>query len=194
MAGCRKAGIAAIMLSSALAIGCSTRTTTFEITDYREIGDARRYRETFDEAYYTLDERGNVDIVLRRATVPGEPGTSQPITQVIHIRSVWRSIPGETVAHRTQINATVSYYILSGRIGATFEGAGSVFYERVRKTDVIRGTLDLATLRPKRRLATGSSLFRQAEILGEFEAKEDPRRVIQIMNEMNRRFGPRGQD
>ena len=192
MAASRKAGIAVIVLSAALAVGCSTRTTTFEITDYRDVGDARRYRETFDEAYYTLDERGNVDIVLRRATAPGDPGAAQAITQVIHIRSVWRSIPGDTVAHRTQINATVIYHILSGRIGATFEGAGSVFYERVRKSDVIRGTLDLATLRPKRRLTAGTTLFRQAEIVGKFEAKENPRRVIQIMNEMNRRFGPRG--
>lgn len=192
MAASPKAWILAIMLSSALAVGCSTRATTFEITDYRDVGDARRYSETFDEAYYTLDERGNVDIVLRRATVPGDTGAGQAITQVIHIRSVWRSIPGATVAHRTQINATVSYHILSGRIGATFEGAGSVFYQRVRKSDVIRGTLDLATLRPKRRLTAGTTLFRQAEIVGKFEAKEDPRRVIQIMNEMNRLFGPRG--
>jgi hypothetical protein len=178
------------------AIGCSTRATTFEIVDYREMGDARRYRETFNEAYYTLDGRGNVDIILRRDTTPGEgeTGASPAITQVIHIRSVWRSIPGDTVANRTQINATVSYHILSGRVGATFEGAGSVFYERVRQSNVIRGTLGLATLQPKRLLTSGTTLFRQAEIVGEFEAKENPRRVTQIINEMNRRFGPRGRD
>jgi hypothetical protein len=181
--------IVALGLLATAGTGCSVRTSTFEIVDYREPGEAKRYRETFDEAYYTLDEHGNVDIVLRRLS-PRETEPGQGITQVIHIRSVWRSIPGDTVAHRTQINATVSYHILSGRVGATFEGAGSVFFTDNRRTDRLVGTLDLATLRPKRRLVAGSPLFRRAELAGEFCAARNPRRVVRIINEMNRRFGP----
>jgi hypothetical protein len=186
--------IAALCLPAAMSLGCSARTTMFEITDYRRPGDAQRYRETFDEAYYAIDPHGNVDVVLRRAAAPGEAGADQRITQLIHISSVWRSIPGDTVAHPTQINATVTYHILSGRAGATFEGAGSVFYQRSPRSDLLNGALDLATLRPKRRLAAGAALFQKAEIRGQFEAKHNPRRVTQLINEMNRRFGPRGED
>jgi hypothetical protein len=181
--------IAVLGLIPILVSGCSTQTTTFEITDYRQPGEARRYRETFDEAYYALDPNGNVDIVLRRAVAPGDAGASEGITQLIHINSVWRSIPGNTFAHSTQINATVKYHILSGRLGATFEGAGSVFYRRARRSAKLNGTLDLATLRPKRRLAAGAALFQQAVIRGQFEAMHDPRRVTQLINDMNRRFG-----
>ncbi len=169
--------------------GCSVGESTFEIADYREPGVAKRYRESFDEAYYTLDDDGNLDLILRRS----EPSESDPkhiITQVIHIRSVWRCIPGETVTHRTQINGTVSYHIISGRVGATFEGAGSVFFKHRKRTDTLTGTLDLASLRPKRRLAGGADLFRRAELRGRFRATRDPRRVVRIINEMNRLFGP----
>lgn len=169
--------------------GCSARISTFQITDYRELGEAKRYRETFDEAYYTLDKDGNLDLVLRRL----EPSESDPkhiITQVIHIRSVWRCIPGETVTHRTQINGTVSYHIISGRVGASFDGAGSLFFRRDKRTETVTGTLELASLHPRRGLAGGADLFRQAELSGQFHARRDPRRVVRIINEMNRFFGP----
>ncbi len=171
------------------AAGCRAPSTTFEIVDYRRPGDARRYHETFDEAYYDVDDHGNLDLVLRRCTPAG--GTSgHSVTQVIHMRTVWRSIPGTTVAHRSQINATVSYLIVSGSMGGSFEGAGSVFFDQRKGEDVITGSLDLAILRPKRRLLSGEDLFKRAELTGTFVARRDPRRVVRIINEMNRLFGP----
>jgi hypothetical protein len=161
----------------------------FEITDYRDPGGPKLYRETFDEAYYTIDDHGNVDLVLRRAT-ESKSNPEHEVIQVVHIRSVWRSIPGETVAHRTQINATVVYHIISGRVGGTFEGAGSVFFKEDKRRGMLTGTLDLARLRPKRRLVADSSLFKLAELCGEFRATRDPRRVVRTINEMNRLFGP----
>ncbi len=169
--------------------GCSARTSSFQITDYREGGRPTRYQETFPEAYYALDEHGNVDIILRRST-PAENEPTQNITQVIHIRSVWRPIPGTTVAHATQINATVTYHIISGRMGVTFEGAGSAFYRKSGREDTLSGTLDGAVLNPKRRLASSVDLFKRAEIAGEFSAAHNPRRVVRIINEMDRLFGP----
>ena len=180
---------AVLLIGLLLISGCSIRTTTFDVVDYRQPGEARRYRETFDEAYYDLDDHGNVDIVLRRR----EPGTADPdrsTVQVIHIRSVWRSIPGNTVADRTQINGTVSYMIISGSTGAAFEGAGAVFFRQNRQGDTLTGTLDHASLKPKRRLAGGGAFFERAVLSGEFHASRDPGRVVRIANEMNRLFGP----
>ena len=134
------------LAGAALIAGCSARTSTFDIIDYREGAGARPFRETFDEAYYDFDASGNVDIVLRRI----EPADADPgleITQVIHIRTVWRSIPGKTIAHRTQINAAVSYAIVHGGMQASFEGAGSVFFTENRAKSAINGTLEQALLR-----------------------------------------------
>ena len=171
-----------------VALGCAVRSSTFEIVDYRDAGDAKRYQEAFDEAYYDLDDHGNVNLVLRR-TGAGQSG-KQDITQIVRIRSVWRPVPGRTVSHRTQINATVSYFVTGGRIGDTFEGAGAVFFTQNRGKNILTGTLDHSVLRPKRQLSPGEPLFARAELSGTFRAKRDRRQVVRIVNEADRLFGP----
>ncbi len=173
--------------------GCSLKYSTFEIEDFRESGKPKLYSELFKEAYYDIGPDGNLDLILRRSQ-PSELEPDVSITQVIHIRSVWRSIPGQTVADSTQINATVSYLIVGGPIGATFEGAGSVFFDENRKEDRLEGTLDLAILRPTRRLAAGQEIFNRARVKGEFRAVRDRRRLIHLKNDMNRLFGPLPRD
>lgn len=142
-----------------------------------------------DEAYYDFDARGNLDIVLRRST-PGRVDPRKDVTQVIHIRTVWRSVPGDTVAESTQINGTVIYHLIHGSVGATFEGAGSVFYTLDSRSQRITGSLDEALLRPKRRMGVGADIFNCAEIRGRFQATRDHRRVVRIVNDMERIFGP----
>jgi len=170
--------------------GCAASKSTFDIIDYREGAQARPFRETFDEAYYDFDASGNVDIVLRRV----EPADADPgldITQVIHIRTVWRSIPGETIAHRTQINGTVSYAIIHGGLRASFEGAGSVFFTENRAKNALSGTLDQALLRPTQSApgrAAASDIFKCADLKGRFHAVRDHRRVVRIVNDMKRLF------
>ncbi len=169
--------------------GCSARWSRFLVVDYRDTGEPKRYQETFKEAYYSIGGDGNVELVLRRSQ-PSESDPDVDITQLIHIRTVWRSIPGQTVADRTQINGVISYLIAGGGVGATFEGAGSVFFKENRRGDRLRGTLERALLRPTRRLAGGHSLFNRAQLQGEFQAKRDRRRVVRLVHEMNRLFGP----
>lgn len=177
----------ALLLSG---LGCTASRSTFEITDFRSDGPPQTYREVFPDAYFDLDAAGNVNLVLRRSEASREvPGTN--ITQVVHLRTVWRPIPGVTVAERTQINGTVTYAIISGSLGATFEGAGSIFFELDKDKQRLEGSLDLATLRPVRHLAASGDFFEKAELSGRFVARRDGLRVARIVNDMNRRFGPR---
>jgi hypothetical protein len=181
--------LALVVLPLFLITACSTGRSSFEIVDYRESGAAKRYREMFSEAYYDIDPAGYVQIALRRSQ-PGRADPNTKITQIIHIRSIWQSIPGRTVANETQINGTVSYSIMSGRIGATFEGAGSVFCRQDRDQDMLTGTLELAILKPMRKIAGGRPLFERAQLSGRFRAERDRRRLIRLVNETNRLFGP----
>ncbi|MCC7293179.1 MAG: hypothetical protein IT449_14055 [Phycisphaerales bacterium] len=157
------------------------------IIDHRQAGPDAVYVETFNECYYDADAEGNVDVVLRREHVKTDD-PSQTVTQIIHVRSFWKSIPGTTVAHDQQINATVRYMILSGRAGASFQGAGSIFCEKTRGRSVLEGDLGLAYLSPRTRLNNGNMLFERAEISGSFRARHDPRRVVRILNEMDELF------
>jgi len=175
-------------LAAAIGIGgCAERLSRMEITDYREGGSPARYQEVFRDAYFDIDASGNVDVVLVRGGDDGG-GESDRLTQIVHIRSLWRSIPGRTVADRTQINATVRYYMVSGAFGETFEGAGSVFFRRDRRRDTLSGSLDLARLKPARRLASDGAIFQRADFAGEFHAVRDRRRVVRLVHDVDRRF------
>ncbi len=166
--------------------GCAGRLSTFELIDCSAPNRATRYEQTFDEAYYDIDGGANVDIVLRR-TRPGVVNPKEDITQIIHIRTVWRSIPGITVAERTQINGIVNYHMFRGDLSASLEGAGSVFLSRRKRDGTLEGSLELAILRPLARVAEDGALFRRARLSGEFIALRDARKVARILNEAKRR-------
>jgi hypothetical protein len=168
--------------------GCAPEFSTFQITDHRPGEPVERYHEEFDEGYYDLDPDGNVDVVLRRVS-SSTPDRGRKITQIIHLRSHWRSIPGRTVADETQLNGTVRYMIRLGRAAAMFEGAGSLFYHETDTEDVIEGSLDHALLSPTRRLAAAPEVFQHAELTGHFRAEYNPRFVTRIIHEMERTFG-----
>jgi hypothetical protein len=168
--------------------GCVQRGSVFSILDHREPGQTLRYTETFPRGYYDVDPHGNVDVVLTRTG--GDADT--PLQQVIHIRTLWRPIPGETVAHETQINGTVVYYITSGRTGAVFEGAGAVFFEENRKRTGLSGSVELAALQPSRRPSDTQALFERAEVRGKFYAVRDPLKTVRLVHDVQRQFGGQG--
>jgi len=181
-------------LAVAVGAGCAKPPWPFEpfvskleIADFRDAQNIRRYQEEFPEAFYNLDGHGNLTLVLRRKG--GESGDGGNIAQVVRVRSVWRPVPNRSVSHRTQINAVMSYYVVGGRVGDTFEGAGAVFFQ-VGDGDVLEGSIDHAVLRAKRQLSAGEPLFPRAELSGKFRAVRDRRQVVRIVNELERRFGP----
>jgi hypothetical protein len=169
-------------------IGCAPDLSTFQITDHRPGEPAEEYREEFDEGYYDLSPDGNVDVVLRRVS-SSTVERGRRITQIIHLRTFWRSIPGRTVANETQLNGTVRYMIRLGRSAAMFEGAGSLFFSESDSENMIEGSLDHALLSPTRRLASAPEVFQHAELRGRFRAEHNPRFVTRIIHEMERTFG-----
>jgi len=166
-----------------LSPGCVAGSSTIAIVDYRRSGDSRKYEESFDESFYSLDPSGRLDIVLRRAR-PGEADPRQVISQVVHLQSFWRSIPGQTVASTTQINATVSYLIMAGRDKTLLEGAGSLFFSENAITDRLEATLELAMLRPVGHADTPEPLFDRAELSGQITAVRDAHRVRRLLREV----------
>lgn len=183
----RRCSVVGALLLMTVAAGCTATPSRFYVTDHRPGGDARVYTESFHDAFYRQRPDGNVDVILRRSA-PGAAAGGQPITQVIHLRSLWRSIPGTTVAESSQINAAVCYMIEVGPTGATFEGIGSLFFDESDDGQTLTGTLDDALLKPTRRIGHGPDVFARAQLRGTFTAKNDPRRTVRGMNEIERTF------
>lgn len=174
---------------TAVVCGCGPRATHFDIVDHRTEGGTTRYFEDFDECYYSVHPAGRFDFVARRIGA-GERDPAERITQIVHLRGIWHAVPGRTFAEDTMINATVSYMIVSGPGGASFEGGGFVSFRENRKRTIATGKLELAKLAPMRRLGAGRQIFQLAEIKGEFKATRDRRQVMRILTEMRRLFGP----
>lgn len=175
------AGLSGLWIS-----GCATPRNTLWIVDYRD-GRQTPYRETFDECHYAEDGAGNLNIVMRRQR-PVMDDPAHDVVQVVCIRTFWTSVPGTTVAHDRQINASVRYAIFSGRVSATFEGAGSVFFEEAPISDLLRIQVRQAFLAPHGQTGEASSLFHNAELRGALRASHDPARVVRITNELDRMF------
>ena len=169
--------------------GCGPRETRFNIVDHRAEGDATSYFEDFEECYYRCEPDGRFDFVARRIGAAAHDADDR-ITQVVHLHGIWNAIPGRTYAEDTMINATVSYLIVSGAGGASFEGGGFVSFRENHNRTVATGRLELAKLAPVRRLGEGGQIFEHAELRGEFRAARDRRQVVRILTEMQRLFGP----
>lgn len=169
--------------------GCAPRSTRFDIVDHRAAGGPTSYFENFDECCYSTDASGCFDLVARRIGF-GEGDTDERIIQVVHLHGIWHSMPGRTYAEDTMINATVSYMIVGGAGGASFDGAGFVSFRENRDRTVAAGHLELAKLAPVRRLGDGQQIFERAELKGEFKATRNRRQVIRILSEMRRLLGP----
>lgn len=167
--------------------GCAAPGGSFTIAD-QGLGNKRFFRDTFTEAFYDVDGLGNVDIVLRREQ-PSLTNHGQWLTQVIHLQTLWRSIPGTTIAERTQVNGTVTYAILVGTSGTTFDGAGSLFVQGVSR-DILEGSLEDSLLKPRRCLTDEDPLFDHPALSGEFRATRNRREVVRMVNDLDRRFGP----
>ncbi len=168
-------------------VGCGPKGTRFDIVDYHVDGQTEHYFQPFDECYYGYDGRRNLHIVAQRETT-NEAGL--PTRQVVHLESFWHASPGRTLADETMINATVSYMILSGPTGGGFEGSGFLSYKENWGGTRITGELELSSLTPHRRLGSADRLFDRAELSGHFSARKDDAKVVTLLNEIRRMFGP----
>ncbi len=175
------------MATCGMLVGCTQKTTIFDVTDYRASGEVERYFQRFDECYYHYDAADNLEIVAKHSGA-GEDGGET--TQVIHLRTFWVPRPGKTRAERTMINATVSYMLLRWPTGASFDGSGFFSFTENRAHDTIRGTLELSSLQPQRRLGAAERIFERAELKGRIVAKRDRSKVLSILHDMDRLFGP----
>jgi hypothetical protein len=182
-------GIASIAALLGPTAGCQPRRTRFEITDYREDAPPARYFEDFDECFYALDADGTLDVVARRDGMSFQD-YNVATTQVLHVRRIWPAIPGMTHVERTQINARVGYWIVGTSGGIGFEGGGFITCNENRAGDVLTGHLELSALTPTRQVEPAPVLFHQAEVTGTFRARRDKARVVRILNELERTFGP----
>jgi len=169
--------------------GCQEKPTRMELTTFRDPRYPETWAATFQEGYYRRAEHGNVDIVLR-STQPAEKDPTQTIEQIVHIRTLWRPIPGKTLAESSMINALISYVILTPPTGISYDGSGFVSFSLRWRSDEIRGQIEQAELRPRRRCGGAADPFGPVQLRGEFSARPDGPRVLKALHRIEALLGP----
>lgn len=180
-----------VLVSIAILLpACRSNVTRFEVIDYSPEADPVHYFQEFDECYYRVDGEGNIDIVARRRGGPTNRVDDRPV-QVVHMRTIYQSVPGQTPVERTMTNATVSYIIMDHGAGVSFDGAGFLLCTIHRNGRELTATLEESTLRPMRRLGAGApQIFERPRVTGRIYARLDPRRTLRILNESRHLLRP----
>ena len=173
-------------LAAAGTVGCATDSAHIQITERPSTLEIRRYQESFDEAYYDLGPSGNLRLVLRKRQPASLEGDE--LTQTIVVESVWRPLPGVTVADRSQINGTVTYELAGRRIVQNLTGAGSVFFYENDAADRLTGTLSHVTLESQSP-DLGDGFLQRVELCGDFSASRNPYLALQLANDTRRQTG-----
>jgi len=175
----------ALQVLPGLLTGCVAPGNAVEVHDRGASNVEVRYAEAFEEGYFHTDADGTVDIVLRDRA-PSRLHPNDDIRQLLHIRTLWRSIPGDTIAESAQVNARVSYVLRGREMKECYTGGGSVFFKKHRRGSVLRGSLDRALLRPIGPVTGNEPLFVAPTLRGSFRVVRDARRTTEIINEIDR--------
>jgi hypothetical protein len=180
----------AILLAISACSASRMPTNRFLVADYGADGASREMFEDFPQGYYRSGEDGLVDIVLYRPAL-AVGAIEDDIVQTIHIQTYWRARPGTTHLQDSMLNSLVTYCLMRGDSGITYDGGGFVRYRIPKEGDVLNGVLARANLQPLRRTGDDLQIFHRAALSGRFQAQCDPRRVARLIEEIDRSLGAR---
>lgn len=181
--------VAATLLLGAGLAGCSQQTNQLRIQAFRSDSEPEELFERFDDAYFSNDALGNLDLVFRSVR-PSRQEPSQLIRQVVHVHAFWKPIPGRTFVESTQCNATFCYMIGTGPVCISYEGAGFITFNLDWSKRKLTGRIESGELAPLRRVGKPRDLLGQAHITGRFTARKDKAKVLKIVGELRRELGP----
>ncbi len=169
--------------------GCRGPITELRVRSFGPDSGPTDLFEQFDEGVFSRDARGNLDLVFHSVR-PSRQDPSQVIRQTRHVNAFWVPMPGRTFVESTQCNATICYMIGTGPVSISYEGAGFVTFSINRFTGAMTGRIESGQLAPVRRVGQVKDLLGQAQISGQFRAREDKNRVLALLGELRRELGP----
>ena len=169
--------------------GCKRPVTELRIESFRPEGGSTQLFERFDEAHFSHDSRGSLDLVFRSVRASKQDPT-QVIRQTVHLNAFWKPVPGRTFVEATQCNATICYVIGTGPVSISYEGAGFATFKLDWLGRTLTGRIESGQLSPLRRVGRPRDLLGQAQITGQFRARRDKSRVFAILGELRRELGP----
>jgi hypothetical protein len=186
ISGSMRCGIIWASLLAGLA-GCSSQSTRIHLTTYDEAGREQHHYADFNRVAFLVNPSGLLELGMR-VEQPSKLDPTQTITQLIHIKEVWKPVPGHTAVERTQINVQIRYAILTPPTGVRYDGAGFLYAKYKEGSTTISGEIESGRLAPSYRMADAVLPFGVARFSGPFRAVQNPGEVIEIARQLDLLF------
>jgi hypothetical protein len=135
----------------------------------------QQYVQRFSQAYAVQRVHGEIEVVLVNSQ-------DQAISQIMHLRLLWKPMSGTKTDQPSTTNAIIDWYIFDGTSTLRYKGAGLVLADQSGKemwVSVKNATLKLATRR-----GDLSDPIGPATLTGAFDAKIDAAKVDSIIGQI----------
>jgi hypothetical protein len=178
-----------ILLSSM--IGCGAAQPVLSIVPMHS---QQKYFEKFTQAYVAHDAAGDYEVVLiddpldetevGDAGQPLSPSSSATLRQILHIRLLWRPLPGAKADSPAATNASLHWYVLGA---TTAEGtnlihyAGTAFVAIAENGPGAQVTIHNGQLKFVERHGDLIDPLKSFKIDGKFDAVSSDTRLAEIM-------------
>ena len=163
------------------------KSTRIHLTTYDEAGREQHHYADFNRVVFLVNPSGLLELGMR-VEQPSKTDPTQTITQLIHIREVWKPVPGMTAIESTQINVQVRYAILTPPTGVRYDGAGFVYAKISKDGKNATGKIESGRLAPSHRMADAVLPFGVARFSGPFRAVKNEGEVIEIARQLELLF------
>lgn len=169
--------------------GCAESVTQLHIESHKPPAPPSFLSQKFPQAWFSWDARGNMDLVFE-SEQPSEVDPDGQLLQVFWARMFWKPVPGTTFVERTQTNANFGYAILDLDRDVCYEGAGFVYMSLDPGRSNMSGSIESGTLARMRSGDGSSDLLGQCLVSGEFTARRNDAKVVEILTLLRQRLGP----
>lgn len=159
-----------IVALSTLLAGCQSASATMRLAPTAT--PKQQYVQRFSQAYAVQRVHGEIEVVLTNSQ-------DQPLSQIMHLRLLWKPMSGTKTDQPSTTNAIIDWYIIDGPSILRYKGAGLVLADQSGKqmwVSVKNATLKLAT-----RTGDLSDPIGPATLTGTFNAKIDAAKVDSVL-------------
>lgn len=184
-----RAGAACLLTCVLFSPGCTDSVTQLRIESHKPPAPPTLLAQKFPSAWFSWDARGNMDLIFE-SSQPSEVDAEGRMLQIFWARMFWKPVPGTTFVERTQINANFGYAILDMDRTVSYEGAGFVYMTLDQSQKRMSGSIESGTLARMRGGDAGSDVLGQCLVSGEFTARRDDAKVVELLTHLRQRLGP----
>jgi hypothetical protein len=159
--------------------GCHHSSGLFR---FDSVPSGQRLEQHFDQAYYSVDDRGRVCCVFVQPTqaANGAPGS---IRQLLIVRTFWTPRKGRINANPSMVNTNVDFLAVAGGQTALYRGAGFALARPPKSHDDLDLEIRNADLSLAAQTPEFHPVFTAARVTGDARAVYDPARVNTLLAE-----------